>query len=120
MNLKHTNNSISYYDVLRVSPRASQDDIKRAYRRLAMRYHPDHNPQEEKRAALRFQMINEAYAHLKTKDKRERYNQTLKMGNVHQAQPARYAKNDNQDRSWLSQLATTFIRRKNTKSGTTS
>ena len=48
-----------YYQVLEINRSASGDDIRRSYRRLARRYHPDLNPSEE--AEERFKEINEAY-----------------------------------------------------------
>lgn len=93
---------VCYYDVLQVSQRASDDDIKRAYRRLAMVYHPDLNPQNRSLAELRFRLINEAYAHLKTREKRTRYN-------LNQRAKAA-AGNDNRatGSSWLEQIAAFF------------
>ena len=52
------------YKVLGVSPDASDEEIKKAYRKLAMKYHPDHNPGDEA-AAKRMQEINEAYDQIK-------------------------------------------------------
>lgn len=69
----------SYYEILRVSPNASDEDIKRAYHVLAKKHHPDCNPHNPRIAALRFRLINEAYAGLETREKRLQYNQTLKM-----------------------------------------
>ena len=60
-----------YYEVLSVAKTASADDIKRAYRRLAMQYHPDRNKAEE--AAGRFKEINEAYEVLHDVEKRQLY-----------------------------------------------
>ena len=60
-----------YYDVLGVKRDASQDDIKRAYRELAMRYHPDRN--KSKDAEEKFKEINEAYAVLSDPEKRQQY-----------------------------------------------
>lgn len=63
-----------YYQVLGVSRTASEEDIKRAYRKLAMQYHPDRNP-GDKKAEDKFKEINEAYQVLSDPQKRERYNQ---------------------------------------------
>lgn len=60
-----------YYQILDVPRGASQDDIKRAYRRLARKYHPDVS--KEKDAEKRFKEIGEAYEVLKDPDKRARY-----------------------------------------------
>lgn len=61
-----------YYDLLGVSKKASGEEIKRAYRKLAMKYHPDRNP-NKKEAEERFKEINEAYAVLSDKEKRKQY-----------------------------------------------
>ncbi len=60
-----------YYSTLGVSKGASQDEIKKAYRDLALKYHPDRNPSKE--ATERFKAINEAYAVLSNEDKRKQY-----------------------------------------------
>lgn len=60
-----------YYDVLGVARNASADEIKRAFRRLAMQYHPDRN--SEPGAETRFKEINEAYEVLSDPEKRQRY-----------------------------------------------
>ncbi len=61
-----------YYDILGVGKNASDEEIKRAYRKLAMKYHPDRNP-NKKEAEERFKEINEAYAVLSDKEKRRQY-----------------------------------------------
>lgn len=74
--------SRSYYELLEVSPDASDEDIKRAYRRLALKHHPDRkNSQERRLAELRFRAINEAYAHLKTAERRMNYNRIMRGEN---------------------------------------
>jgi molecular chaperone DnaJ len=63
-----------YYEVLGVDKNASEDDIKKAYRKLAMQYHPDQNP-DDKEAEEKFKEINEAYEVLGDNEKRQRYDQ---------------------------------------------
>ncbi len=65
----------SYYDDLQISPQASNDDIKKAYRALSLRYHPDKNPNPQ--AAEIFKSINEAYKVLSDNAKRELYDTWL-------------------------------------------
>jgi curved DNA-binding protein CbpA len=60
-----------YYEVLGVPRTASADEIKKAYRRLARRHHPDANP-ADKSAGERFKALNEANAVLSDAEKRER------------------------------------------------
>ena len=63
-----------YYEVLGVSKNASDDEIKKAYRKLAIKYHPDKNP-GDKTAEEKFKEINEAHDVLSDKQKRARYDQ---------------------------------------------
>jgi curved DNA-binding protein len=63
-----------YYEVLGVSRTATADDIKKAYRKLARKYHPDVNP-DDKTAEEKFKDIGEAYAVLSDPEKRQRYDQ---------------------------------------------
>ena len=63
-----------YYEVLGVSKTASDDEIKRAYRGLAKKYHPDMNP-GDKEAEAKFKEANEAYDVLSDKEKRQKYDQ---------------------------------------------
>lgn len=63
-----------YYKILGVERKASADDIRSAYRKLAMKYHPDKNP-GDKKAEDKFKDINEAYQVLSDDQKRARYDQ---------------------------------------------
>ena len=63
-----------YYKILGVNRNASPDEIKRKYRQLALKYHPDKNP-DDKQAEERFKEINEAYEVLGDPEKRAKYDQ---------------------------------------------
>ena len=63
-----------YYEVLGLQKGASPEDIKKAYRKAAMKYHPDRNP-GDKEAEEKFKEVGEAYEVLSDDDKRARYDQ---------------------------------------------
>lgn len=67
-----------YYDALGVAPNASQDDIKRAYKRLALKYHPDKNKEPD--AQDKFKTLSVAYEVLSDEQKRSRYDQYGEKG----------------------------------------
>lgn len=66
-----------YYAILGVAKDASEDDIKKAYKKLALKYHPDRNNDkceaEKAEATKKFKDVAEAYACLSDKDKRKKY-----------------------------------------------
>ena len=71
-----------YYRILGVPRNASDAEIKKAYRKLAMQYHPDRNPGKEKWANEKFKEINEAYGVLGDPQKRRQYDQFGTVGNI--------------------------------------
>ncbi|KAJ8903034.1 hypothetical protein NDN08_006349 [Rhodosorus marinus] len=74
----------SYYDILGVSKDAEEDELKKAYKKLAMKWHPDRNLEDKARAEKEFKAVSEAYQVLSDKDKRQVYDaygeDGLKMG----------------------------------------
>jgi len=71
--------SKDYYQILRVSRGASPDEIKKVYRRLAMKFHPDKNP-DDTAAVEQFKEINEAYEVLSNPEKRQEYDRYGTVG----------------------------------------
>lgn len=71
-----------YYQILGVPRNATDEQIKKAYRKLAMQYHPDRNPGKEEWANQKFKEINEAYAVLGDPKKRKQYDQYGTVGDI--------------------------------------
>lgn len=74
----------TYYDVLEITRKAKQDDVKEAYRLLAKRFHPDMNIDNPEEAEERFKEVQEAHATLSDPWKRALYDQDLQFGSMAQ------------------------------------
>ena len=69
----------NYYQVLGIDKGASQEEIKKAFRRMASLYHPDHNPQNPGEAEEKFKEINQAYEVLGDGARRRQYDRLLQQ-----------------------------------------
>ncbi|XP_013785372.1 dnaJ homolog subfamily B member 6-like [Limulus polyphemus] len=69
-----------YYSILDIPRTATNDDIKKAYRKLALKWHPDKNPDDKEKAEFMFKKISEAYEVLSNEKKRRIYDQYGKEG----------------------------------------
>ncbi|KAJ6833795.1 dnaJ-like protein subfamily B member 13-like isoform X1 [Iris pallida] len=78
---------VDYYKVLEVERSASDDDMKKAYRKLAMKWHPDKNPNNKKEAEAKFKQISEAYDVLSDPQKRAVFDQYGEEGLKGQVPP---------------------------------
>ena len=67
---------MNYYEILGVSINADENEIKSKYRKLAMKYHPDRNP-DDKKAEEMFKKVSEAYEVLGDKEKRKEYDKKI-------------------------------------------
>ncbi|KAL7000465.1 hypothetical protein U1Q18_001616 [Sarracenia purpurea var. burkii] len=78
---------VDYYKILKVDRNAKDEDLKKAYRKLAMKWHPDKNPNNKKEAEAKFKQIAEAYEVLSDPQKRAVYDQYGEEGLKGQVPP---------------------------------
>ena len=94
---------IDYYNILGVSKDASQEDIKKAFKKLARKYHPDLNPNDPE-AHRKFQEINEANEVLSDPEKRKKYDEygeNWKHADEYEAQQQQYSRNNGGNGSFI-------------------
>lgn len=101
---------IDYYNILGVDRNASAEDIKKAYRKLARKLHPDLNP-NDKEAQKKFQELNEANEVLSDPEKRakyDKYGENWKHGEEYEKAQQQYRQQRSQQQQWSSQGGQTF------------
>lgn len=76
-----------YYKILGVSEKVNVDEVKRAYRQLAKKYHPDMNPNDRKGAEIKFKEISEAYYVLGDEKRKQEYDMMRKGGYAYTGRP---------------------------------
>ncbi|XP_047149822.1 dnaJ homolog subfamily B member 6-like [Vigna umbellata] len=69
---------VDYYDILQVDRDAKEEDLRKAYKRLAMKWHPDKNLTKKEESEAMFKQVSEAYEVLSDPQKRARFDNTLK------------------------------------------
>ena len=69
-----------YYDLLGIKRNATESEVNKAYKKLAVKYHPDKNPGDKELAEENFKKVSEAYEVLSNKEKRQTYDQFGKSG----------------------------------------
>ncbi|NWW03316.1 DNJB8 protein, partial [Oreocharis arfaki] len=79
---------VDYYKVLELQKDASQDDIKKSYHKLALKWHPDKNPRNKEEAEKKFKEIVEAYEILSDPQKRSLYDESVEESRIHRERAA--------------------------------
>ncbi|NXW01152.1 DNJB8 protein, partial [Fregetta grallaria] len=79
---------VDYYKVLGLKKSASQDDVKKSYHKLALKWHPDKNPSNKEEAEKKFKAVAEAYEVLSDPQKRSLYDKSVKESRSHRGRSA--------------------------------
>lgn len=90
-------NSDNYYEVLGLTKNASDDEIRKAYKKIALKFHPDKNPNNKEDAEKNFKKINEAYSILGDKEKKNNYDAFGKSGLENNFNGFKFSNNDAHD-----------------------
>ncbi|XP_025931302.1 dnaJ homolog subfamily B member 8 [Apteryx rowi] len=92
---------VDYYKVLGLQKSASQDDIKKSYRKLALKWHPDKNPNNKEEAEKKFKAVAEAYEVLSDPQKRSLYDRPVKESRSQGGRGAAGGRNNPFDSSYI-------------------
>ncbi|SBS86078.1 DNAJ like protein, putative [Plasmodium ovale curtisi] len=95
--------SRTFYDILNVQKSSSKNEIKQAYRKLALKYHPDRNPNNRKESEQKFREITEAYETLSDDNKKKMYDCQLSSGFYSNGMKNNYANMSNSNASYTYQ-----------------
>ncbi|XP_009965117.2 dnaJ homolog subfamily B member 8 [Tyto alba] len=100
---------VDYYKVLGLQKSASQDDVKKSYHKLALKWHPDKNPRNKEEAEKKFKAVAEAYKVLSDPQKRLLYDKSVKESRSHRGRSATEGRNSSFDSPYvLHDLEETF------------
>ncbi|NXH78428.1 DNJB8 protein, partial [Hydrobates tethys] len=92
---------VDYYRVLGLKKSASQDDVKKSYHKLALKWHPDKNPSNKEEAEKKFKAIAEAYEVLSDPQKRSLYDRSVKDSRSHRGRSAMGGHNGSFDSPYI-------------------
>ncbi|NXS40386.1 DNJB8 protein, partial [Balaeniceps rex] len=92
---------VDYYKVLGLQKSASQDDVKKSYHKLALKWHPDKNPSNKEEAEKKFKAVAEAYEVLSDPQKRSLYDRSVKESRSHRGRSATEGHNSSFDSPYV-------------------